>query len=143
MTASHNTQDTRTELDPPRYSVLSQGYRPLTGAVRSCQATAPRRTGATEVRLCSNPSPSRDPGRIHMSDEFLSADPTEVGNRLLSRRALLTTGVAGAAAAYGLTATRGSAAVRPWSAVRTAAGTVTVGSNYSDPVPRKAIADVI
>jgi multiple sugar transport system substrate-binding protein len=77
-----------------------------------------------------------------MSDEFPSADPTEVGNRLLSRRALLQTGVAGAAAAYGLTATRGSAAVRPWSAARRAAGTVTVGSNYSDPVPKKAMANV-
>jgi multiple sugar transport system substrate-binding protein len=63
-------------------------------------------------------------------------DPAEVGSSLLTRRSLLLAGAAGAAAAYGLAPSRGSAAV-----LRRAApsGTVTFGSNYSDVVPKKAM----
>jgi multiple sugar transport system substrate-binding protein len=68
-----------------------------------------------------------------------SPDPGEVLDRQLSRRALLISGAAGVAAAYGLTASRGSAARLPMAA---SASTVTVGSNYSDPVPKKAMASV-
>jgi multiple sugar transport system substrate-binding protein len=61
-----------------------------------------------------------------------SADP------VLSRRTLLVSGVTGAAAAYGLTASRGGAATR----VRRASGSVSFGSNASDPVPKKAYESV-
>ena len=73
-----------------------------------------------------------------------SPDPAEVGNPLLSRRKLLASGITGAAAAYGLTAT--GAAARGWSTAAwraLAAGTVTFGSNASDPVPKKATAAVL
>ena len=63
------------------------------------------------------------------------------GNPLLSRRSLLATGAAGAAA-YGLTAARARGAV-PMSLVSQLAGTVTFGSNASDPVPKKATAAVL
>ena len=78
------------------------------------------------------------------------SDPTppspgreEAGNPLLTRRKLLVTGVTGAAAVYGLTA--GGAAARGLSSAlwkSSTAGTVTFGSNGSDPVPKKAYADV-
>jgi multiple sugar transport system substrate-binding protein len=61
----------------------------------------------------------------------------------LSRRGLLAGGVAGAAAMYGLTA--GGAAAQSMSpALRKAlaAGTVSFGSNASDPTPKKAYANV-
>ena len=67
----------------------------------------------------------------------------EVGNPTLSRRGLFAGGLAGAAALYGLTA--GGAAARSLSpALRgaLAAGTVSFGSNGSDPVPKKAYANV-
>ena len=45
-----------------------------------------------------------------MSDrEGRSSDPQQAGDPLLDRRKLITTGVVGAAAAYGLTASRGLA----------------------------------
>jgi multiple sugar transport system substrate-binding protein len=80
-----------------------------------------------------------------MSDpEPRSADPLEGESQLLSRRSLLVTGAAGVAAAYGLTASKGAAALRPgrWTAASKASGTVTVGSNYSDANPKKAVAAV-
>jgi multiple sugar transport system substrate-binding protein len=54
---------------------------------------------------------------------------------VLSRRTLIATGAAGAAGLYGLRAGRAFA--------RTSAGTVTFGSNASDPVPKKATASVL
>ena len=70
-------------------------------------------------------------------------DPAEVGGTQLSRRKLLATGVTGAAAAYGLAAGPATAARRP-SAARALAGsgTVTFGSNASDAVPKKALANI-
>jgi multiple sugar transport system substrate-binding protein len=70
-----------------------------------------------------------------------SSDPGEVGNPTISRRKLLYTGAAGAASIYGLTASRGWAGLRPSAAARPS-GTVTVGSNYSDANPKKAMAAV-
>ena len=79
-----------------------------------------------------------------MSDAARHSPPrVEDGNPSLSRRGLLVGGVAGAAAAYGLTAS--GAAARGFSpALRRAlvAGTVSFGSNGSDPVPKKAYANV-
>jgi multiple sugar transport system substrate-binding protein len=80
-----------------------------------------------------------------MSDsEFRAANEAEAGSQLVTRRSLLVSGAAGVAAAYGLTASTGSAAVRPsrWRSVSKASGTVTVGSNYSDVNPKKAMAAV-
>src|SRR4051812_10366903 len=78
-----------------------------------------------------------------MSDETPASPPAEVGNPLMTRRRLLVSGAAGAATAYGLTASGAAARSAFRSARRTAAaGTVTVGSNYSDPVPKKAMAAV-
>src|SRR6476620_1133132 len=79
-----------------------------------------------------------------MSDPSPPAtDRREVGNPTLSRRGLFAGGLAGAAALYGLSS--GGAAARSLSpAVRSAlaAGTVSFGSNGSDPVPKKAYANV-
>src|SRR3954453_19397600 len=58
---------------------------------------------------------------------------------LLTRRRLITTGVAGMATAYGVTASGALGARR---LRRKAAGTLTGGSNYSDAVPKKAMASV-
>ena len=59
----------------------------------------------------------------------------------LNRRKLL---VSGAAAAYGLSAVgRAFGATPSLSELMAASGTVTFGSNYSDPVPKKAIAAVM
>jgi multiple sugar transport system substrate-binding protein len=78
-----------------------------------------------------------------MSDETPASPAAEVGNHLMSRRRLLYSGAAGAAAAYGLTASGATAKSLARVAQRLAlAGTVTVGSNYSDPVPKKAMAAV-
>jgi len=68
---------------------------------------------------------------------------SEAGNPSLTRRQLFVTGAAGAAAVYGLTA--GGAAARGLSSTlwkSSTAGTVTFGSNGSDPVPKKAYANV-
>jgi multiple sugar transport system substrate-binding protein len=63
---------------------------------------------------------------------------SEVVNPLITRRRLLGTGAVGVATAYGLTASRGSAA---GAALQEAlADTVTFGSNASDPVPKAALA---
>jgi multiple sugar transport system substrate-binding protein len=76
-----------------------------------------------------------------MSDERPAS--TEAGNPLMTRRRLLVSGAAGAAAAYGLTASGATARTLAEAMRRSAlAGTVTVGSNYSDPVPKKAMAAV-
>jgi multiple sugar transport system substrate-binding protein len=73
-----------------------------------------------------------------------SPDPAEVGNPLLSRRRLLVSGVAGAAAAYGITATGAAARGLSSSAGEAlASGTVSFGNNYSDPVPKKAMLAVL
>src|SRR3954463_6451608 len=78
-----------------------------------------------------------------MSDETPASPPAEVGNPLMTRRRLLVSGAAGAATAYGLTASGAAARSAFRSARRTAAaGTVTIGSNYSDPVPKKAMGAV-
>jgi multiple sugar transport system substrate-binding protein len=79
-----------------------------------------------------------------MSEEPRSADPLEGESQLLTRRSLLVSGAAGVTAAYGLTASKGAAALRPgsWTAASKASGTVTVGSNYSDANPKKAMAAV-
>jgi multiple sugar transport system substrate-binding protein len=65
-----------------------------------------------------------------------SYDPT------LSRRKLLVSGAAGAAGLYGLRAGRAFGGV-PTSLVAEAAGTVSFGSNASDPVPKAATAAVL
>jgi multiple sugar transport system substrate-binding protein len=72
-----------------------------------------------------------------------SAGPVDGTRARLSRRRLLLTGAAGAATAYGLAA--GGASARGLSSSifkSSAAGTVTFGSNASDPVPKKAYANV-
>jgi multiple sugar transport system substrate-binding protein len=68
-----------------------------------------------------------------------SLHPDEVRSPLLTRRRLLASGVTGAAAAYVLaTPPQLRAAVLD----ELATGTVTLGSNYSDPQPKKAMAAV-
>jgi multiple sugar transport system substrate-binding protein len=69
-----------------------------------------------------------------MSDPSRSV--AEGSAAVLNRRRLLLTGVAGAATAYGLTASGASA--RSLSPLRSSAGSVSFGSNASDPVPKKA-----
>jgi multiple sugar transport system substrate-binding protein len=69
-----------------------------------------------------------------------SSEPEGLG-RPLTRRTLFAAGATGALAAYGLTAS--GAAARGFSSSRLAAGTVTFGSNYSDAVPKKALANVM
>jgi multiple sugar transport system substrate-binding protein len=69
-----------------------------------------------------------------MSDP--SRDVAEGGSAVLNRRRLILTGVAGAAAAYGLTAQGASA--KSLAPLRSAADSVSFGSNASDPVPKKA-----
>jgi multiple sugar transport system substrate-binding protein len=76
-----------------------------------------------------------------MSESPRASDFPEDANPLITRRKLLYAGAAGAASVYGLTASRGSAGVRPSIAARPS-GTVTVGSNYSDANPKKAMAAV-
>jgi len=77
-----------------------------------------------------------------MSDtEGRSSDPGQAAGPLVDRRKLITTGVVGAAAAYGLSATRGLGAT--FAPRKLAAGVVTFGSNASDPVPRKATKAVL
>jgi len=79
-----------------------------------------------------------------MSDDSSSTpDPADGINPRLTRRGLLFTGAAaGAAALYGPSAAR---AIRtmPRTSTSRAAGTVTFGSNASDPVPKKAYANVM
>src|SRR4051812_3969267 len=71
------------------------------------------------------------------------SDPGEVGGTVLSRRTLLSTGAAGAVAAYGLAAGAAGAARRPLTAgAARASGTVTFGSNASDAVPKQALSNV-
>jgi multiple sugar transport system substrate-binding protein len=60
---------------------------------------------------------------------------------LLTRRKLLVSGAAGLAGAYGLSAVaRASGAVPTSLLEQVASGTVSFGSNYSDPVPKAAMA---
>jgi multiple sugar transport system substrate-binding protein len=73
-----------------------------------------------------------------MSDPSRSV--AEGSAAVLNRRRLLLTGVAGAATAYGLTAQGASA--RSLAPLRSSAGSVSFGSNASDPVPKKAYAAV-
>jgi multiple sugar transport system substrate-binding protein len=76
-------------------------------------------------------------------DHSLQADPTELGARPMTRRRLLAAaGVGGLSAAYGLTAARARGAV-PAAWLEQLAGTVTFGSNGSDPVPKSAYAAVM
>jgi len=63
---------------------------------------------------------------------------SEVVTRMITRRRLLGSGALGLAAAYGLTASKGSAAGAAWEEA-VASGTVTFGSNYSDPTPHRAL----
>ena len=72
-----------------------------------------------------------------------STGSADASQARLSRRRLLLTGAAGVATAYGLSA--GGASARSFSSSifkSAAAGTVTFGSNASDPVPKKAFANV-
>jgi len=67
----------------------------------------------------------------------------ETSQSALSRRKLLVTGAAGAAAAYGLSASGASARGLSSSIFKSAAaGSTSFGSNASDPVPKKAYANV-
>jgi multiple sugar transport system substrate-binding protein len=79
-----------------------------------------------------------------MSDALPSPpDSDEVGHQLLSRRRLLAAGATGLAAAYGLSAVDASARRLSPAALRAlSAGTVSMGSNASDPVPKKAYVNV-
>jgi multiple sugar transport system substrate-binding protein len=61
----------------------------------------------------------------------------------LTRRKLLVSGAAGLAGAYGLTAAARASGAVPTSLVLQEAGTVTFGSNASDPVPKAATAAVL
>jgi multiple sugar transport system substrate-binding protein len=70
-----------------------------------------------------------------------ASDPLENGTAL-TRRSLLVSGAAGLGAIYGLTAPRGSAALDAWEAAA-ASGTVTFGSNYSDPLVKKAMQNAV
>jgi multiple sugar transport system substrate-binding protein len=78
-----------------------------------------------------------------MSDETpLMIEPDELAARQLTRRGLLAgAGAGGLAAVYGLTAARARGAV-PAGWLSELAGTVSVGSNASDPVPKAAYAAV-
>jgi multiple sugar transport system substrate-binding protein len=79
-----------------------------------------------------------------MSDETpLMFEPEELAARQITRRGLLAAaGAAGLAATVGgLTAGRASGAV-PAGSLEHLAGTVTFGSNASDPVPKKAFQNV-
>jgi multiple sugar transport system substrate-binding protein len=74
-----------------------------------------------------------------MSDpESRSSDSSEVSRPLISRRTLISSGAAGVAALYGLRSTDALGAIER----AVASGTVTVGSNYSDANPKKAMAAV-
>ena len=76
-------------------------------------------------------------------DDTQQFDPTELGARPMTRRGLLAAaGVGGLSAAFGLTAARASGAV-PAAWLEQLAGTVTFGSNGSDPVPKAAYAAVL
>ncbi len=79
-----------------------------------------------------------------MSDaRHSSSGPSEVSATGVSRRKLLVTGAAGAAAAYGLSASGASARGLSSSIFKSAAaGSTSFGSNASDPVPKKAYANV-
>jgi multiple sugar transport system substrate-binding protein len=78
-----------------------------------------------------------------MSDDNpLHFDLEELAARQTTRRGLLAAaGAGGLAAVYGLTAARARGAV-PASWLSELSGTVTFGSNASDPVPKAAYADV-
>src|SRR4051795_12979440 len=78
-----------------------------------------------------------------MSDETpLVLEPEEAAARHLTRRGLLAAaGAGGLAAAYGVTAARARGAV-PAAWLEQLAGSVSVGSNASDPVPKAAYAAV-
>jgi multiple sugar transport system substrate-binding protein len=79
-----------------------------------------------------------------MSDETpLLFDPDELGTRPMTRRGLLTAaGVGAATAAYGIAAAQARGAVPAAWLSQAAGGTVTFGSNASDPVPKAALAQV-
>lgn len=68
-----------------------------------------------------------------------SLHPDEVRSPLLTRRRLLASGLTGAAAAYILAT---PPRLRAGTLTELASGTVTLGSNYSDPNPKKAMAAV-
>ncbi len=78
-----------------------------------------------------------------MSDDNpLQFDLEELGTRQTTRRGLLAAaGAGGLAAVYGLTASRARGAV-PAAWLSELSGTVTFGSNASDPVPKAAYASV-
>src|SRR5689334_15596476 len=79
-----------------------------------------------------------------MSDENHSSPGHETESSQLSRRRLLVMGGAGIAAAASATAPGAFGALRKAGSLASAeAGTVTFGSNYSDPVPKAAIAAAI
>jgi multiple sugar transport system substrate-binding protein len=73
-------------------------------------------------------------------EDFMSN--SEVVTRMITRRRLLGSGALGLAATYGLTASKGSAALEAWEEA-VASGTVSFGSNASDPVPKAALASVL
>jgi multiple sugar transport system substrate-binding protein len=77
-----------------------------------------------------------------MSDDTtLQFDPDELGPRQMTRRGLLAAAGVGSLSAYGLTSAAARGAV-PAAWLSQLAGTVTFGSNGSDPVPKAAYAAV-
>jgi multiple sugar transport system substrate-binding protein len=79
-----------------------------------------------------------------MSDEKHTSHGDDAGASHLSRRKLLATGGLGVASLAAVSAPGAFGAMRRMSSSAAAkAGTVTFGSNYSDPVPKKAMAAVL
>ena len=74
-----------------------------------------------------------------------SSDRDEFGIRPLTRRRLVVTGLGGVAALYGLSACGGDDEEEGagTGGAAKASGTVTLGSNYSDAVPKKALASSV
>jgi multiple sugar transport system substrate-binding protein len=71
--------------------------------------------------------------------------PTSVSGAVMGRRAMLKTAALGAGAAFGLPALLAacSGGSSGGGAAKGASGTLTVGSNASDPVPKQALTDVL
>src|SRR5262245_1948280 len=76
-----------------------------------------------------------------MSDDAVKFDPEAAGGKQMTRRGLLAAaGAGGLATAYGAFAAKAGAVPAAW--LTQSAGTVTFGSNASDPVPKAALASV-
>lgn len=77
-----------------------------------------------------------------MQEERPLFDPDALASRTMTRRTALAAGV-GSLTALGLGAARARGAVPTALVQQLASGTVSLGSNYSDPVPKKAVANML